>query len=81
VIKIRLTLPPDFEVIEDVRKSAARVQQNDMPDADALLMFSCVGRLAEFGPMISDEIQGLKTYSMFRWQDSLPMANLGGHTR
>ena len=58
--KIRLTLPPDFEVIEEVRKSAAKVQQTEMPDADALLMFSCVGRLAEFGPMIGDEIQGVK---------------------
>lgn len=58
--KIRLTLPPDFEVIEQVRKSAARVQQTEMPDADALLMFSCVGRLGEFGPMIGDEIQGVK---------------------
>ena len=58
--KIRLTLPPDFEVIEDVRKSAAMVKQTDMPDPDALLMFSCVGRLGEFGPMIGDEIQGVK---------------------
>lgn len=58
--KIRLTLPPDFEVIEDVRKSAVKVQQTEMPDADALLMFSCVGRLGEFGPMIGDEIQGVK---------------------
>ncbi len=58
--KIRLTLPPDFEVIEDVRKNAEQMQQTEIPDADALLMFSCVGRLGEFGPMAGDEIEGVK---------------------
>ena len=30
-----------------------------MPEADALLVFSCVGRLGSFGPLISTEIEGL----------------------
>jgi hypothetical protein len=31
-----------------------------MPHADALLMFSCIGRLGQFGPLISEEIEGIK---------------------
>lgn len=58
--KIRLTLPPDFEIIEEVHKNAGQVKSADMPDADALLMFSCVGRLGQFGPLIGDEIEGVR---------------------
>ena len=58
--KVRLTLPPDFEIIEEVSRNAERIKQEEMPDADALLMFSCVGRLEQFGPLIGDEIEGVK---------------------
>ena len=58
--KIRLTLPPDFEIIEEVSSNAERIKQEEMPEADALLMFSCVGRLEQFGPLIGDEIEGVK---------------------
>ncbi|HVE61015.1 MAG TPA: FIST N-terminal domain-containing protein [Chitinophagaceae bacterium] len=58
--RMRLTLPPDFEMIETVSNDAEHIRQTEMPDADALIMFSCIGRLHEFGPMISDEINGVK---------------------
>jgi hypothetical protein len=58
--KVRFTLPPDFEIIDEVRRNAEKVKQTEMPDADALLMFSCVGRLDQFGPLIGDEIKGVK---------------------
>jgi hypothetical protein len=58
--KIRLTLPPDFEVVEEVSKNAERIKKEEMPEADALLMFSCIGRLAQFGPLIGDEIEGVR---------------------
>jgi hypothetical protein len=58
--KIRLTLPPDFEVVEEVSKNAERLKQDEMPEADALLMFSCIGRLAQFGPLVGDEIEGVR---------------------
>jgi hypothetical protein len=58
--KIRLTLPPDFEVIEEVSRLAQEVKSSTFPEADALLMFSCVGRLGEFGPMAGDEIEGVR---------------------
>jgi hypothetical protein len=58
--KIRLTLPPDFETVETVTRDAERIHETEMPEADALVMFSCMGRLGEFGPLISDEIHGVK---------------------
>ncbi len=57
--RIRLCLPPDFEVVDDVRENAEKVRE-EISKADALLMFSCVGRLGQFGPMISDEIEGVR---------------------
>jgi hypothetical protein len=58
--KIRLTLPPDFEVIESVSKNAERIKREEMPEADALLMFSCIGRLSQFGQLIGEEIEGVR---------------------
>ena len=58
--KIRLTLPPDFEILEVVSKNAEKMKQSEIPNPDALLMFSCVGRLGEFGPMAGDEIEGVR---------------------
>lgn len=58
--KIRLTIPPDFEVIEAVKRNAEHIKQNELPEVDALLMFSCIGRLGQFGPMVGDEIEGVR---------------------
>jgi len=58
--KVRFTLPPDFEVIEEVKFNAEKIQQNEMLDADALLMFSCIGRLTQFGPLAGNEIEGVR---------------------
>lgn len=55
----RFSLPPDFDVIDTVVESTRIVKERAMPDADALIVFSCVGRLGSFGPMISTEIEGL----------------------
>jgi len=58
--KIRLTLPPDFEVVEEVSNNARLFRESEMPEADALLVFSCIGRLDAFGPMTGDELQGIQ---------------------
>ena len=55
----RFSLPPDFDVIDKVVESTRIVKEKGMPDADALIVFSCIGRLGSFGPMISTEIEGL----------------------
>lgn len=57
--KFRFSLPPDFDVIDVVIESAATLKENHFPEADALLIFSCIGRLATLGPMASDELEGL----------------------
>ena len=58
--KIRFTLPPDFEIVEEVKRNAEKMKEEKMPDVDALLMFSCAGRLGQLGPLISDEIDGIR---------------------
>lgn len=55
----RFSLPPDLEVIDTVIESTRAMKENELPDADALLIFSCVGRLSSLGPMVSSEIEGL----------------------
>lgn len=55
----RFSLPPDFDVIDKVVESARTIQEKDMPDADAMLVFSCAGRLSTLGPLITTEIEGL----------------------
>ena len=58
--KIRLTLPPDFEVIEEVKSNAEKIKNGELLDPDALLIFSCIGRLGQFGPLVGDEIEGIR---------------------
>lgn len=58
--KVRFTLPPDFEIVEEVISSAEKMKQDAMHFADALLMFSCIGRLGQFGPLVGDEIEGIR---------------------
>jgi hypothetical protein len=68
--KIRLSIPPDFDVMEKVIQSATEMKENEMPDADALIIFSCAGRILAFGPMMNMEIEGLKNV----W--NVPMAGM-----
>ena len=55
----RFSMPPDFDVIDMVIKTSMEVKEKEMPDADALVIFSCIGRLGSLGPMASKEIEGL----------------------
>ncbi|MDW3651180.1 MAG: FIST N-terminal domain-containing protein [Bacteroidia bacterium] len=68
--QIQLSLPADFDIIEEVVNDCQWVKENEFPEADALIMFSCVGRHAALGPLISEEIEGVRnTYDA-------PMAGL-----
>jgi hypothetical protein len=58
--KVQLSVPPDFEIIDDVINDCKNVKATELPQADALIMFSCVGRLSALGPLISNEIDGVK---------------------
>ncbi|HRO69127.1 MAG TPA: FIST N-terminal domain-containing protein, partial [Chitinophagaceae bacterium] len=57
--RFRFSLPPDFDAIDVVVKSTRIVKEKKLPDIDALIVFSCIGRLGSFGPMISTEIEGI----------------------
>ena len=68
--KIRFSLPPDFDIVEKVVEENKEFRQNEMPDADALIVFNCGGRLMCLGPLISEEIKGMKE----AW--NVPMAGM-----
>jgi hypothetical protein len=58
--KIRFTLPPDFDVIDTVISACEEVKENQLPQADAMILFSCKARHIALGPLVGKEIQGLK---------------------
>ncbi len=68
--KFRFTLLPDFDVLNEVNQHARDFQEMEMPDADALVMFSCIGRIGAFGPMTSEELRGVQNAY------NVPMAGL-----
>ena len=55
----RFSLPPDLEVIDSVIESSKAIKEKELPEADAMVIFSCVGRLTSLGPLLSSEIEGL----------------------
>lgn len=58
--KIKFCLPADFEAIDEVISECEQVKNNNIPVADALIVFSCFARFVAFGPLLGQEIQGLK---------------------
>ncbi len=68
--KVRFSLPPDFDVIDKVVHGVEELKATEMPEADALIVFSCAGRLASLGPLIGQEIGGVKDV----W--NVPMAGM-----
>lgn len=56
--KFRFSISPGFEVIDQTIDEFKQLNE-DIPDADALILFSCVGRHAAFGPLLEDEIKGI----------------------
>ena len=58
--KVRFSLPPDFDVMEKVIKGVEKLKATDMPEADALVVFSCAGRILSLGPMMNQEIEGVR---------------------
>jgi len=43
-----------------VVESSQKLKESELPESDALIMFSCSGRLVELGPMLSKEIDGIR---------------------
>ena len=55
--KVRFSLPPDLDVIEKVVKGLNELKETEMPNADAVILFSCAGRLMSLGPLMGKEIE------------------------
>lgn len=68
--KVKFSLPPDFDVMEKVVKGVEKLKESDMPEADALVVFSCAGRILSLGPLMSQELEGIKNV----W--NVPMAGM-----
>ena len=58
--KIRFSLPPDLDVMEKVIKGVENMKATQMAEADALIIFSCAGRILSLGPLMTQEIEGIK---------------------
>jgi hypothetical protein len=57
--RFRFSTPPDFDIIETVVGKAKELKNKTQAEAEALLIFSCAGRLSALGPMAQDENEGL----------------------
>ena len=57
--KVRFSLPPDFDVIEKVIEGCEDLKATEIPEAEALIIFSCAGRFVSLGPLINEEIKGM----------------------
>jgi len=60
--RFRFSTPPDFDIMETIVQQATELKESTQADADAdaLLIFSCAGRLAVLGPMAQMENEGLR---------------------
>lgn len=57
--QLQFTLPPDFDIVETVLSEATALKNESHTNADALLVFSCLGRISALGPLIEQENEGL----------------------
>ena len=57
--RLRFSMPPDFDIVDKVLQDAKELKNSRETDADALLVFSCAGRLSSLGPLINSENEGL----------------------
>lgn len=68
--KVKFSVQPDLDVMEKVVKGVENLKATEMPEADALVVFSCAGRVLSFGPMMNMELEGIKNV----W--NVPMAGM-----
>ena len=68
--KVRFSLPPDFDVVDKVINGVEELKSTEMSEADAVIVFSCAGRQVALGPMIQEEMEGVKNV----W--NVPMAGM-----
>jgi hypothetical protein len=54
--KMRFAVPPDFEVVDEVVENLSEIK-SDIPEADAVLLYSCAARIDVLGPIVKNEIK------------------------
>lgn len=57
--KVKFSVPPGFDIVEKVVEDT-HILKHRMPEADALILFSCKARHLALGPLVEDEISGLQ---------------------
>lgn len=57
--KLQFSMPPDFDIVENVLSDANQIKDATGFEAEALLIFSCAGRLNALGPFTNAENDGL----------------------
>jgi hypothetical protein len=57
--KIWFSMPPDLDISETIITEAKVLKETILPEADALLIFSCAGRINVLGPLVTTENEGL----------------------
>jgi hypothetical protein len=57
--KLQFSMPPDFDIVENVLSNANEIKSTTDFNAEALLIFSCAGRLNALGPLTNSENDGL----------------------
>jgi hypothetical protein len=78
--KVRFSLPPDFDVMDKVIQNTIEVKKTEMPEVDALIIFSCGGRFIAFGPLMKMEIEGIQNVWNAPMAGMFSMAELGRST-
>jgi len=53
------SMPPDFDIVQEIIDEATEVKNKSEGYADALLVFSCAGREPALGPLVTMENEGL----------------------
>jgi hypothetical protein len=56
-MKFWFSVPPDFDIVDEVLEEGKKISKGDT--ADALLVFSCAGRVNVLGPLVQSENEGL----------------------
>ncbi|HPG11178.1 MAG TPA: FIST N-terminal domain-containing protein [Chitinophagaceae bacterium] len=55
--RVRFSLPPDFDVIDTVVNDCNQVKEEELQQADAVIVFSCISRYLSFGVMTREELE------------------------
>ena len=64
--------------MEKVVNSATHLKETEMPEADAVVVFSCAGRILALRALMAEEIEGIGRYGTCQWPACFPIQNLEG---